>query len=123
THPHPHSLPTRGREAWPVVTDLSSETRDAVMRLPPPCGGGSRVGVFRHDPPCGCGVISGWSPAQGRDDIGGGDGAKALPPSIDQQLHLDALVEAPAAQREDAALGIAHDGGGADGFGGGGHLE
>ena len=57
THPHPQSLPTRGREAWPVVTDLSSETRDAVMRLPPPCGEGSRVGVFRHDPPCGCGTI------------------------------------------------------------------
>ena len=51
TVPHPHSLPTRGRAARSVVHFDQSKSYASVeqgqrsLRLPPPCGEGSRGGV------------------------------------------------------------------------------
>ncbi|MBU1336659.1 MAG: DUF559 domain-containing protein [Alphaproteobacteria bacterium] len=50
-YPHPHSLPTRGREARLAALFVQSQFHASVkqkgrsLRLPPPCGEGSRVGV------------------------------------------------------------------------------
>ena len=49
-YPHPHSRPTRGREARSVAPFVWREScasvrqRKCNWRLPPPCGEGSRVG-------------------------------------------------------------------------------